>query len=51
MPTDVAVEILTPNVSARAARRLPVGIGLGLGAGASLALWACLAFGVRALFI
>lgn len=50
MPTDVAVDIVTPSVT-RTARRLPVGIGLGLGAGASLALWTCIAIGVRALFI
>ena len=51
MPSDVAVELASQFLRAEAPRRLPIGVGLGIGAGASIALWACIAFGLRALFV
>jgi hypothetical protein len=50
MPTDVSVEVVQQIVEAPRARRLPIGIGLTIGACASLALWAGIGFGLRALF-
>lgn len=48
MPSDVSVEIVSHAVEA-APRRLPVGLGLGIGALTSVALWTCIAMGLRAL--
>lgn len=50
MPSDVSVEIVAHTLEAPATRRMPVGIGLTIGACASVALWTCIAFGLRALF-
>ena len=50
MPSDVSVEIVSQSVEARPSRRLPVGVGLSIGALTSVALWTCIAFGLRALF-
>ena len=50
MPSDVSVEIVSHSVGAQPARRLPIGVGLGIGACTSVALWTCIAFGLRALF-
>lgn len=49
MPTDVSVDLAIPSLEARPARRLPIGLGLSIGACASVALWACLGLGLRAL--
>jgi hypothetical protein len=49
MPSDVSLEIVTHAAEAQAPRRLPIGIGLGVGACASVALWACIGLGLRAL--
>lgn len=50
MPTDVSVEVAQHVVEAPQARRLPIGVGLTIGACASLALWAGIGLGLRALF-
>jgi hypothetical protein len=50
MPSDVSVEIAGHAAEAQAPRRMPIGIGLGIGACASVALWACIGLGLRALF-
>jgi hypothetical protein len=50
MPSDVSVDIATPRADGAPAKRLPIGIGLSIGACASIALWACIGFGLRALF-
>jgi len=50
MPSDVSVEILARTAEAEPARRLPIGVGLGIGAITSVALWTCIAVGLRALF-
>jgi hypothetical protein len=50
MPTDVSVELVQHAAEARAIRRLPIGVGLTIGACASLALWAGIGLGLRALF-
>jgi hypothetical protein len=49
MPTDVSVEIVQHATEAPAGRRLPIGLGLTIGACASLALWAAIGIGLRAL--
>jgi hypothetical protein len=49
MPSDVAVDIVSPSLRDQPARRLPIGVGLGIGAGVSVALWTCIAFGLHAL--
>jgi hypothetical protein len=49
MPSDVSVDIVAPVAEVAPARRLPIGIGLSIGACASIALWACIGFGLRAL--
>jgi hypothetical protein len=50
MPTDVSVEVVQHAAEAQPVRRLPIGLGLTIGAFASLALWAGIGFGLRALF-
>ena len=50
MPSDVSVEIVSHSVEARSVRRLPIGVGLTIGAVTSVALWTCIAIGLRALF-
>ncbi len=51
MPSDVSVDLVAhAAVSARTARRLPVGVGLTIGACASVALWTVIGIGLRALF-
>ena len=50
MPSDVSVEIVSHSIEAQPARRLPIGLGLSIGAATSVALWTCIAFGLRALF-
>lgn len=49
MPSDLSVDIASPVAEAAPARRLPIGIGLSIGACASIALWACIGLGLRAL--
>lgn len=49
MPTDVSVEIANHVVDTAPAARPPIGVGLTLGAIASVALWACIGLGIRAL--
>ena len=49
MPTDVSVGIAAHPVGQRSVHRLPIGVGLSLGACASVALWAFIGLGVRAL--
>jgi hypothetical protein len=51
MPSDVSVEIASRSIEARPARRLPLGVGLSVGAFASVALWTCIGFALRALFV
>lgn len=48
MPSDVSVEIVSHAVEVPP-RRLPIGVGLGIGALTSVALWTCIAVGLRAL--
>ncbi|WP_293908119.1 hypothetical protein [Phenylobacterium sp.] len=50
MPSDVSVEIVSRSAEAQPVRRLPIGVGLGIGAVTSVALWTCIAVGLRALF-
>ncbi|MBW8812466.1 MAG: hypothetical protein JF588_03480 [Caulobacterales bacterium] len=49
MPTDVSLEV-AQHAEAQPLRRLPIGLGLTIGACASLALWAGIGLGLRALF-
>ena len=50
MPSDVSVELVSSAVAeAPRARRLPIGVGLTVGACVSVALWACIGLGLRAL--
>lgn len=49
MPSDISVEIASQVLETRTPRRLPVGVGLTIGACASVALWTCIAVGLRAL--
>lgn len=49
MPSDVSIDVVAPMAEAAPRRRLPIGIGLSIGACASVALWACIGLGLRAL--
>ena len=50
MPSDVPVELVSHAATTQPPRRLPIGVGLTIGACASVALWTCIAVGLRALF-